>query len=458
MTLFWLAVAGMLLGVAGFLFWPIVVAQEQFVKFAGDQPKLVNTKKNHSTQTNVTTSVAEVTSHKQRNIEIFKERLSELQAELAQGTLDSASFGQLKLELEKSLLNDVAIDLRPVAKPTPITAKHWFIGTLMTLAVAVCSIGLYLALGRHDDYVARLARQAQGTLKPLDEGQDRQVASNANPKAPDLMKAIDSLKTKLKADPKNVKLWFLLANSYAVTNQYQNAADTFLAMEKIVSKDSPEYATVKGSYAQSLYLLHNEKMTDGVEIAIAEALKVDPKEPSALTLKGVESYEQEAYKQAIGYWEQAKIKANPQLVAQFINPAISAAQAKLGIVPSSVPAPPPSNAPALHLVIDISPALKAKVSPGQMIFIFAKAQGGKMPLAVERLTVKDLPANVVLDDSKAAMPTAALSSAEIVDVTARVSISGGPTAQPGDLYASQEKIIVKQADNPIRLMINRVMP
>lgn len=462
MTLFWLAVAGLLLSVAGFLFWPLVVAQEQHAKFELEKaPTLA--KKDKKTRLDNKALTTELNSHQQRNIEIFKERLSELESEKSQGTLDATTFAQLKIELEKSLLNDVAIEKRPTnITPVAITAKHWFIGALMTLAVAVWSIGLYVALGRGDDLATRLAMQTQGTLEPLGKGEEAQAMSpEANQKAPDLMKALEMLQAKVKADPENVSKWFLLANTYAATGQYAKAAETFLDIEKIVPKDSPDYASIKGSYAQALYLANDEKVTEPVKSAIAAALAIDPKEPNALVLKGVEAYEQAAYKPAIGFWEQAKANANPQLIAQFIDPSIAAAQEKLGIAPATIsnkPAAVAAASPSLHLVVDITPELKAKTNPDQTVFIFAKPQGGKMPLAVERVTVKDLPAKVVLDDSKAAMPTATLSSVEIVDVTARISSSGGAIAQSGDLFAAQEKVVVKQADNPIKLMINQVMP
>lgn len=79
-----------------------------------------------------------------------------------------------------------------------------------------------------------------------------------------------------------------------------------------------------------------------------------------------------------------------------------------------------------------------------------------MPLAVERLRVKDLPANIVLDDSKAAMPTAKLSSVDVVDITARISRSGQPMAQAGDLYITLEKVAVKNAP-PLAMEIARIV-
>jgi cytochrome c-type biogenesis protein CcmH len=79
-----------------------------------------------------------------------------------------------------------------------------------------------------------------------------------------------------------------------------------------------------------------------------------------------------------------------------------------------------------------------------------------MPLAAERIKVKDLPIRIVLDDTKAAMPTAKISSVETVEVTARISLSGQLMPQKGDLFATVKDIVVK--DNPIlALEINQIV-
>ncbi len=102
-------------------------------------------------------------------------------------------------------------------------------------------------------------------------------------------------------------------------------------------------------------------------------------------------------------------------------------------------ATPTAEAPAaagasLTVAVSLSPAVAGKAAPQDTVFVFARpAQGPRMPLAIVRLQVKDLPTTVVLDDTHGMSPQMSLSSVPEVVVVARVSKSGMAAAQPGDL-------------------------
>ena len=55
------------------------------------------------------------------------------------------------------------------------------------------------------------------------------------------------------------------------------------------------------------------------------------------------------------------------------------------------------------------------------------------------------------------MPTAKLSSVEIVDITARVSLSGQPRASKGDLFTELSQIKVNNNGQKFNLVIDRIV-
>ena len=93
--------------------------------------------------------------------------------------------------------------------------------------------------------------------------------------------------------------------------------------------------------------------------------------------------------------------------------------------------------------MEIAAALKAKASPEDTLFVFARAvDGPRVPLAILRKQVKDLPLTFTLDDSMAMNPAMRLSTATQVIVGARISKSGNAIAQPGDLQGFTKAVAV----------------
>jgi len=112
---------------------------------------------------------------------------------------------------------------------------------------------------------------------------------------------------------------------------------------------------------------------------------------------------------------------------------------------------------ALPLTVSISSELLAQLSPDQPVFIFARAVGGKIPVAAARFTVKDLPITISLDDSMAMTPQMRLSSQSEVEVGARISMSGQPQASPGDLASPLLTVTVAEQEEPLNLLIDHVV-
>lgn len=102
-------------------------------------------------------------------------------------------------------------------------------------------------------------------------------------------------------------------------------------------------------------------------------------------------------------------------------------------------------------------ALADKVSATDTLFVFARASvGPKMPLAILRVQVKDLPVTFTLDDGMAMTPTMKLSSFPEVVIGARISKTGQAVPASGDLEGFSQP--VKIGDTDVVVTIDQQVP
>jgi len=387
----------------------------------------------------------------QDNVDIFHERLAELDAEKEQNTLDEASYLALKAELEKTLLQDVEGKNKVKYKIEPVSVTQALSVFVAAIVLIVASLAVYSDLGASDDYADYLALKAQSETS--------QQTAIGKKDAPDFAKAIEMLEQKLAENPADFEKSILLANSYMAVGNYNKVVEVYDRLANNLGAQHKDYARVKGSYAQALFQAQGEKFTVEVNAAIEQALTADAQESTALILKGIQVYMQAEYKQAIAFWEQAKVQAGQTQTKRFIEPAIADARLKSGMVPPApaVKAETQVATAKSEVIINLSlaPELAGKVKPEHTVFVFARAMGGRMPLAIERFQVKDLPKRIVLDESKAAMPTATIASVDSVDIVARISLRGTAKPEAGDLFVEQKSVAVK-AGKELTLVINQV--
>ena len=107
--------------------------------------------------------------------------------------------------------------------------------------------------------------------------------------------------------------------------------------------------------------------------------------------------------------------------------------------------------------VSLGETLKARVNSDDTVFVLVRAaQGPKMPLAIVRKQVKDLPYKFLLDDSTAMSPEMRMSNFDQLVVIARVSKSGDAMSQPGDLQGMSE--VLKPGTKGLKLTIDKILP
>ncbi len=106
--------------------------------------------------------------------------------------------------------------------------------------------------------------------------------------------------------------------------------------------------------------------------------------------------------------------------------------------------------------VDLAPELQAQLGPQSTVYLIARDGQSGAPLAAARVALGAFPLSFRLDDSMAMNPANALSDHKEVVLLARISASGNPIAQPGDLESRVVSVAVGATD--ARLVIDRVVP
>lgn len=289
----------------------------------------------------------------------------------------------------------------------------------------------------------------------------------------DMDEAIKGLAAKLEADPNDVEGWTLLSRALKQQQRFADSRDALQKARKLFP-DDPDLAV---EYAEALALNRDDRSLEGEARELLEAtLAKHPEHERALWLFGISDAQRGAYPKAIATWEKLLALLPPDATAgDPIRKQIAearrlgglsepAAPATAAATPPATPSTPPTSPAAagsasLTVVVDISPELKAKIGPGDTLFVFARAPSGpKMPLAISKTTADKLPYTVTLTDGMGMMPTMTLSSVEQVVVGARISKSGNAFPQSGDLQVLTDPVITRSQKGPLSLVIKDVVP
>ncbi len=105
--------------------------------------------------------------------------------------------------------------------------------------------------------------------------------------------------------------------------------------------------------------------------------------------------------------------------------------------------------------VEIASQLASRAPNGATLFIYAKQPNAPgPPLGVLRLTAEHWPVTFTLSDANAMVPGRNLSSAQTVQVEARISKSGEALPQPGDLVGTVTDVNPR-AGHPVKISIDR---
>lgn len=335
------------------------------------------------------------------NVALYQERMAELSAQQAAGTLGTEQFETGKAEAARELLADTEgktpLQTARLGKTIPIVAA---------VLVPFLGLGLYMHWGGSEQ--VELTREYENTPRTLEEMTAR-------------------LEATVKAQPEAAEAWYFLGRTYMAQSRFTQAVEAFQQAADLANRP-PE---VLGQLAQARFFAGERQWTPALQALTDEALKADPQENTSLGLLGIAAFESARYADAMTYWQRLLDAMPPDDAArEQIVSGIERARSNLLATGATLPEPVvAATAQPVRVRVDLAPALRDKVQPGDTLFVFAKAASGPpMPLAVKRLTVADLPAEVSLSDADAMMPQLKISAFPQIQLMARISRAGNATA------------------------------
>lgn len=362
-------------------------------------------------------------ARQQQNINAYKSRVAELDAERDAGRLTDDEHAALEAEAAAALL--AAQD--DAGASTPGGNGLLWASALIAPAVA---IALYLF---------------GGGLPPVTPAEQADAL-------------IAQLVKQTEQNPHDIEAYANLGRANMMVNRFQAAADAYARANQLTEYKAPELIVSEG---EALGLARGEDLLGRPAQLFEAALEIAPNHAKGLWYASLAAAQQQNQDAEQGYLRRLAALNLPEAFRQAVDQRL----ANMGVASNPPPADvPPADAAdkadgvSLTVNVQLDDAVANQIPAGSTLFVFAKMPSGPpMPLAVRRIADPSFPLTVTLTENDAMMPNLSLASTEQWLLTARLSASGQAQAASGD---AQGQRVVEQAEQSdlITLTIDQVVP
>jgi len=388
-------------------------------------------------------------AYKDSNLGLYDDKLAELEADLGEGRIDHEQYQQARQEIDRELLQDIPEESRDTASLHYGARLKRQPGLALMISVFLPMVALlvYMKLGMH----AASTGVPQSQVQAQSRGSEQAQAQQGN--AGSIEDMTRKLAERIKQQGGNLEEWTMLARAYKHMGQYAQSAEAFAEAVKI----SPT-AQLMLEQSEAIALGNNQQFTPQARTLVMRALEMEPDNVNVLWFAGVAEFQSGNYRNSIEHLsrltEQAKqdpeIERSLRLYIDKARDALLAAGEEvpgtdeiMGTTAASADAAtavPAGGEASLQVRVGVSDDVRTRFAAGDAVFVYAKAAAGpKLPLAVQRLTLEQLPATITLDDSMAMMEGMNMSAFGSVVVSARVTSTGSAITKPGD-YIGEHKV------------------
>ncbi len=425
-------------------------------------------------------------AYRQSNLELYEDKLKELETDLGEGRIDSERYEVARQEIDRELLQDVPAESKEAVSlhNTARAVRHPGLALVIAVFLPMASLLIYMQLGMYDAGESKTQMQAKAETESETATETETETHPGAQKS--ITEMVQALASRVNANGGTLEEWTMLGRAYKQIGEYAKSASAF---EEAVALNGS--AQLMLEQAEAMAMLHNRRFTPASRTLVLRALSLEPDNVNALWFAGVAEFQSANYRQSIDYLSKlTDVAQADDEVRKSITHYISQARDKLAAAGEEVPpmvqladagtaaaaspitahpaateanaeSPKTSSAAAgasVQAHVDVSDAVRGKYQDGDTVFVYAKAlRGPKMPLAAQRITLDQLPATVVLDDSMAMMQGMNMSAFGSVVISARLSKTGSAITQSGDYIGQTEVADVTNAGK-VNIVIDTLVP
>jgi cytochrome c-type biogenesis protein CcmH len=236
-------------------------------------------------------------ARKQANIAVYRDQLTELEADLRNGIVSEEQYSQDREEIERRLLEDTATARSEKASTAPISARNT--AYLLGIGVPLIAVIFYLNVGQPaliENRAPTGVPPAAATAPAPAERSQAQIEAN-----------VAKLAQRLESNPNDPQGWTMLARSYSSMEKYGEAAKAYAKATELNPKD----ADLLAEYAFATAMSEGKSLEGKPLEIINRALKIDPNNAKALQLAGSAAFQAKDYKKAIDYWNRVLKQVPP---------------------------------------------------------------------------------------------------------------------------------------------------
>lgn len=236
-------------------------------------------------------------SDKEANVAVYRDQISELEADLQNGVISPEQYQHDRDEIERRLLEDVSADHGTIRQKSKNAVGGRGLVYAIALGIPVIAMALYVRIGNPAALSASSASSTTATRSSAGapavakgDGQMTQQGIEAN---------VEALAQRLQQNPADPGGWTMLGRSYITLGKYSEASNAYAKATAL----KPDDADLLADYAFAMAMANGQSLRGAPQELINKALKLDPENPKALELAGSSAFEAKNYKEAISFWQ-----------------------------------------------------------------------------------------------------------------------------------------------------------